>query len=334
MLLFIQLVLFLCSVFLSFLVTFACDDAFASWCFVSENAQWVPYLTYSNTFENSCCHSVLLRSTPGPPTPFNLFSSSKLFLFQTVQTVANTRQMVPEQKSQKETKNYSASLLYFYFYLGRSITMVLQIPGSSWLPSWGLPGAQTPWWRKNHHRAATDPTALRAERQAIGAEAVQGRAGRHHSAAAVRVNKNKGTRGTWEVQSVVNCGDTKNQQSWSFWVGGEASCWSLGRLLRNPKKCIASAFFRNVNRIKEDVRRFFRFNFGVWFSTLRSYLAAQLALAEAITCCVDLDRRAITCGGPDYDAAVARGLKHFETNCSDLFFRLFFLTLTFHPSQR
>jgi len=28
--------------------------------------------------------------------------------------------MVPEQKSQKETKNYSASLLYFYFYLGQS----------------------------------------------------------------------------------------------------------------------------------------------------------------------------------------------------------------------
>ena len=200
--------------------------------------------------------------------------------------------------------------------------MVLQIPGSSWLPSRGLPGAQTPRWRKNHHRAATDPTALRAERQAIGAEAVQGRAGRHHSAAAVRVNKNKGTRGTWEVQSVVNCGDTKNQQSWSLWVGGEASCWSLGRLLRNPKKCIASAFFRHVNRIKEDVRRFFRLNFGVWFSTLRSYLAAQLALAEAITCCVDLDRRAITCRGPDYDAAVARG---FET----FWHKLFGLILSF-----
>jgi hypothetical protein len=46
---------------------------------------------------------------------------------------------------------------------------------------------------------------------------------------------------------------------------------------------------------------------------------------------VDLDRRAITCRGPDYDAAVARGLKHFETNCSDLFFRLFFFDFDVSP---
>ena len=72
----------------------------------------------------------------------------------------------------------------------------------------------------------------------------------------------------------------------------------------------------------------FRFNFGAWFSTQRWYLAAQLALAEAITCCVDLDRRAITCRGPDYDAAVARGLKHFETIRWD-FFLQDLLTFTF-----